>query len=81
MAKGFMYLTCVMDIYSRKILSSVISNTLDVRFCIEAYEEAVSLYGSPEIINTDQGAQFTSVVFVAAVATSGSRLSTDGKGA
>ena len=53
MAKGFVYLTCVMDIYSRKILSSVISNTLDAGFCVEAYEEAVSLYGSPEIINTD----------------------------
>jgi putative transposase len=55
MAKGFVYLTCVMDIYSRKLLSSVISNTLDARFCVEAYEEAVTLYESPEIINTDQG--------------------------
>jgi len=81
MAKGFVYLTCVMDIYSRKILSSFISNTLDASFCVEAYEEAVSLYGSPEIINTDQGSQFTSVAFVAAVATSGARLSMDGKGA
>ena len=81
MAKGFVYLTCVMDIYSRKILSSVISNTLDASFCVEAYEEAVSLYGSPEIINTDQGSQFTSVAFVAAVATSGAKLSMDGKGA
>ena len=81
MAKGFVYLTCVMDIYSRKILSSVISNTLDARFCVEAYEEAVTLYGSPEIINTDQGSQFTSDAFVAAFATSGARLSMDGIGA
>ncbi len=81
MAKGFVYLTCVMDINSRKILSSVISNTLDARFCVEAYEEAVTLYGSPEIINTDQGSQFTSDAFVAAVGTSGARLSMDGKGA
>jgi putative transposase len=80
MAKGFVYLTCVMDIYSRKILTSVISNTLDAGFCVEAYEEAVSLYGSPESINTDQGSQFTSDAFVAAVATSGTRFSMDGKG-
>jgi putative transposase len=81
MAKGFVYLTCVMDIYSRKILSSVISNTLDASFCVDAYTEAVRLYGAPEIINTDQGSQFTSDAFVAAVATSGARLSMDGKGA
>ena len=81
MAKGFVYLTCVMDIYSRKILSTVISNTLDASFCVEAYEEAVTLYGSPEIINTDQGSQFTCDAFVAAVAASGARLSMDGKGA
>jgi putative transposase len=81
MAKGFMYLTCMMDIYSRKILSSVISNTLDARFYVESYTEAVRKYGSPDIINTDQGSQFTSDAFVAAVATSGARLSMDGKGA
>jgi putative transposase len=79
-AKGCVHLTCVMDIYSRKILSSVISNTLDARFCVDAYIEAVRLYGAPEIINTDQGSQFTSDAFVAAVAASGSRLSMDGKG-
>ena len=81
MAKGFVYLTCVMDIYSRKILSSVISNTLDASFCVEAYLEAVRLHGAPDILNTDQGSQFTSDAFVAAVATSGARLSMDGKGA
>ncbi len=76
-----MYLTCVMDIYSRKILSSVISNTLDASFCVEAYAEAVRLHGAPGIINADQGSQFTSDAFVAAVATSGARLRMDGKGA
>ncbi len=81
MAKGFVYLTCVMDVYSRKILSSVISNTLDASFCVDAYIEAVRLCGAPEIINTDQGSQFTSDAFVAAVAASGARLSMDGKGA
>jgi putative transposase len=81
MAKGFVYLTCVMDIYSRKILSSVISNTLDASFCVDAYTEAVRLYGAPEIINTDQSSQFTSDAFVATVVASGARLSMDGKGA
>jgi putative transposase len=54
MAKGFVYMTCVMDIYSRKILSSVISNTLVASFCVEAYVEAVRIHGAPGIINTDR---------------------------
>ena len=81
MAKGFVTLACVMDIYSRKILSSVISNTLDASFCVEAYTEAVRKYGSPDIINTDQGSQLPSDAFVAAATESGAKLSMDGKGA
>ena len=81
MAKGFLYLAGVMDIYSRKILSSVISNTLDASFCVEAYNEALRLHGAPGITNTDQGSQFTSDAFVAAVTESGAKLSMDGKGA
>jgi putative transposase len=81
MAKGFVYLTCVMDIYSRNILSSVISSTLDASFCVEAYAEAVRLHGAPGIINTDQGSQFTSDAYVAAVAVSGAKLSMDERGA
>jgi putative transposase len=68
-----------MDIYSRKILSSVFSNTLDASFWVDSYTEGVRLYGSPEIINTDQGTKVTSVAFVATVAASGARLRTDGK--
>jgi putative transposase len=81
MAKGFVFFACVMDIYSRKILPSIISNTLDSSFCVEAYVEAVRLHGVPGIINTDQGSLVTSDEFVAAVATSGARLSMDGIGA
>ena len=81
MAKGFVYLTCVMDIYSRKNLSRIISNTLDASFCVEAYNEARRLHGAPDIIHTDQGSQFTSVAFVAAVTESGAKLIMDGKGA
>ena len=80
MAKGFLYLAGVMDIYSRKILSRVISNTLDASFCVEAYNEALRLHGAPDITNTDQGSQFTSDGFVAAVTESGAKLSMDGSG-
>ena len=60
MARGFMYLVAVMDWHSRKILSWRLSNTLDSDFCIQALQERFERYGSPEIFNTDQGAQFTS---------------------
>jgi putative transposase len=79
MAKGFVHLACVMDSCSRKNLSSVVSNTLDASFCIEEYTEAVRLYEAPEIINSDQGSQFTSDAFVTAVATSRARLIMAGK--
>ncbi|MBN2965622.1 IS3 family transposase, partial [Sulfurospirillum sp. T05] len=63
MQKGFLYLVAVMDWYSRKVLSWRISNTMDTDFCIEALEEAIEKYGTPEIFNTDQGSQFTSQRF------------------
>lgn len=79
MKKGFLYLTAVMDWYSRYVLSWRISSTLDVDFCLEALEEAF-LIGIPEIFNTDQGAQFTSNKFVAAVRGRNIAFSMDGKG-
>ena len=63
MAKGFCYLVAIMDWASRKVLSWRLSNTLDTSFCIEALEEAISCYGTPQIFNTDQGSQFTSDEF------------------
>ena len=57
MEKGFVYLTVIMDWYSRKILSWRLSNTLDSSFCIEALEEALYRHGRPEILNSDQGSQ------------------------
>ena len=60
MARGFVYLAAVMDWYSRKVLSWQVSITLDVHFCLEAMEDAIARYGKPEIVNTDQGSQFTS---------------------
>lgn len=80
MKKGFLYLVAIMDWYSRCILSWRISNTLDVSFCKEALEEALSKYDSPEIFNTDQGCQFTSKEFTEILSNNGIKISMDGKG-
>ena len=63
MAKGFMYLVAIMDWYSRRVLSWRVSNTLDAHFCIEALEDALQRFEAPEIFNTDQGCQYTSLAF------------------
>ncbi len=81
MARGFVYLTCVMDWYSRKVLSHRVSITMDVEFCVEAVEEAIAKYGAPEILNTDQGSQFTSQAFTGILKENHIRISMDGKGA
>lgn len=79
MRRGFCFLVAIMDLYSRKILSWKLSNTLDVRFCVAALEEALTC-GSPEIFNTDQGAQFTAEAFTSSLEHKGVRISMDGKG-
>ena len=61
--KGHFYLVAIMDWFSRKVLSWQISNTMDVQFCIEALEAALSRYHQPTIFNSDQGAQFTANAF------------------
>jgi putative transposase len=81
MARGFVYLTVVMDWYSRRVLSHRISITMDTSFCLDALEEAVAKYGKPEIMNTDQGSQFTSQVFTQYLKQNEIRISMDGKGA
>jgi len=80
MARGFLYLVAIMDWYSRKVLSWRLSNTLDTTFCVEALEEALHRYGTPEIFNTDQGAQFTSEAFTGKLNEANVRISMDGKG-
>jgi putative transposase len=62
-ARDFVYLAAVVDWFSRKVLSWRLSITMDADFCIEAVEEAIARYGKPEIFNTDQGSQFTSMAF------------------
>ena len=80
MRRGFAYLVAIMDWASRKVLSWRLSNTLDVSFCMEALTEAISIYGAPEIFNTDQGSQFTSDDFTDILKGHHIRISMDGRG-
>ena len=80
MAHGFVYLAAVIDWFSRKVLSWQLSITMDVSFCLDALDEALAKYGTPEIFNTDQGSQFTSVAFTDRLKQNGIRISMDGKG-
>ena len=79
MARGFLYLVAVMDWHSRYVLAWRLSNTLEAGFCAEALEEALGK-GQPEVFNTDQGSQFTSLEFTQVLQDRGVRISMDGKG-
>jgi putative transposase len=76
---GYVYLVAIIDLYSRKVLSWRLSNTVDAEFCVSALEEAIAIWGEPAIFNTDQGSQFTSDAFVSALESRGIRVSMDGK--
>ena len=80
MANGFMYLIAVIDLYSRYTVHWSVSNSMEAEWCAEFIQDAFDINGAPEILNTDQGAQFTSEVFTSTVLSSGARLSMDGKG-
>ncbi|PHQ60965.1 MAG: integrase [Maribacter sp.] len=80
MQKGFMYLTAIIDLHSRYVLNWSVSNTMDAQWCADVLEQAIALYGKPEIVNTDQGSQFTSEVFTDTVLSKDIKLSMDGKG-
>lgn len=77
---GFAYLVCIIDLYSRKILASNLSNTMNKQFCIDALNAAIRIYDNPEIFNSDQGSQFTSIEFQETLIESGIQVSMDGKG-
>lgn len=79
MHQGFMYLTAVIDWYSRYVLSWSLSNSLDGRFCLETLEEALR-GGTPEIFNTDQGVQYTARSFTGRLESAGVSVSMDGRG-
>ena len=78
--RGFLYLMAVMDWATRHVLAWRLSNTLDARFCVEALREALARYGRPEIFNTDQGSQFTSLEFTTVLKDAGVAISMDGRG-
>jgi putative transposase len=80
MAHGFMYLVAILDVASRKVLAFRLSNTLTADFCVEALEEALAKFGTPEIFNTDQGAQFTSEAWLERLKNADVAISMDGKG-
>jgi putative transposase len=81
MARGFVYLVAIMDWFSRKVLAWRVSISMDVSFCVEALEEALARYGKPEIFNTDQGSQFTSLTFTNVLQREKIAISMDGRGA
>jgi len=80
MRRGFLYLVAIMDWHSRKVLAWRLSNSMEADFCVSALEEALGRYGTPEIFNTDQGSQFTSLDFVQVLQNVEVRISMDGKG-
>lgn len=80
MAHGFMYLIAVIDLYSRYTVHWSISNSMEAQWCTDFIKEAFEKHGTPEILNTDQGAQFTSKEFTEAVLSAEVKISMDGKG-
>jgi len=78
--RGFLYLVAIMDWATRKVLSWRLSNTMDASFCKEALDEAIAKYGPPEIMNTDQGSQFTGAAWITTLTEAGVRISMDGRG-
>lgn len=80
MAHGFLYLVAILDVASRKVLSFRVSNTMTPDFCVEALEEAIARFGAPEIMNTDQGSQFTSAAWTDVLKADETSISMDGKG-
>lgn len=80
MARGFVYLAAVVDWHTRRVLAWRMSITMDVQFCMDAAQDALDIYGAPEIFNTDQGSQFTSLAFTDLLKANDIRISMDGKG-
>ncbi|CAB4242583.1 Integrase [Methylacidimicrobium sp. AP8] len=78
--RGFVYLVAIIDWYSRRVLGWRISNSLDSSFCVDCLEDALALYGKPEIFNSDQGSQFTSATFTGMLKGAGIAISMDGRG-
>ena len=80
MRKGFLYLVAIMDWASRKVMSWRLSNTMDAEFCVSALKEALAKYDKPDVFNTDQGSQFTSIAFTETLKGADVKISMDGRG-
>lgn len=80
MARGFMYMTAFIDVYSRKIVGWGISNSMSKKWCLSVLQDAIARHGKPEIINSDQGSQYTSAEWTHFLEKEGIRISMDGKG-
>lgn len=80
MSKGFMYLFAIIDVYSRYVVGWSLSNTMSAEWCVETIEQAIATHGVPEIINSDQGSQFTSDIYLNCLKKHDIRISMDGKG-
>ena len=80
MAKGFMYLTAIIDVYSRFVVGWNISNNLEAENCLQVLINAIGEYGDPDIVNSDQGSQFTSALWTEYLDNEGIKISMDGKG-
>jgi putative transposase len=78
--RGFVYLVAIIDWYSRKVLSWRLSNSMDVSFCVDCLQEAITHFGKPDIFNSDQGSQFTSDAFTGVLIENGITISMDGRG-
>ena len=81
MAQGFVYLTAVIDVASRRVLAHKVATTLEAYHAVEIMEAAFARFGTPDIVNTDQGSQFTAAEFAQTVLSRGAKLSMDGRGA
>ena len=78
--RGFVYLTVIMDWYSRYVLSWEVSNSMESSFCTKALKRAITRHGKPDIFNSDQGSQYTSVDFREELESNGIKISMDGRG-
>jgi putative transposase len=80
MRRGFMYLCAIIDLHTRYVVNWGISNSMTADWCCQLVEDAIEMHGKPEIINSDQGSQFTSMEYKEMVLSKGIKISMDGKG-
>jgi putative transposase len=80
MRRGFMYLCAIIDLYTRYVANWGISNSMTADWCCQLVEEAIEIHGKPEIINSDQGSQFTRMEYTEMLLSKGIKISMDGKG-